>query len=176
MGGASIAQPTCMATSRVPFRIGNGYDIHRLVPSRPLIIGGVEISHYKGLLGHSDADVLIHAIIDAVLGALALGDIGQLFPPEDPRWKDANSLKLLAVVKQVISARSWTVNNVDSVVIAEKPKFRPHIEAMRENIAHVLGVSKEQVSIKATTNEQLGAIGQEEAIAAQAVVLLVMED
>lgn len=165
-----------MATSRVPFRIGNGYDIHRLVPSRPLIIGGVEISHYKGLLGHSDADVLIHAIIDAVLGALALGDIGQLFPPEDPRWKDANSLKLLAVVKQVISARSWTVNNVDSVVIAEKPKLRPHIEAMRENIAHVLGVSKEQVSIKATTNEQLGAIGQEEAIAAQAVVLLVMED
>ena len=165
-----------MATPRVPFRIGNGYDIHRLVPSRPLIVGGVEINHHKGLLGYSDADVLTHAIIDAMLGALALGDIGQHFPPVHPQWKDANSLKLLAEVNRIITDLRWAVSNVDSVLIAEKPKFSPHVATMRENIARVLGVAKEQVSVKATTNEQLGAIGREEAIAAQAVVLLAKED
>lgn len=156
----------------VNLRIGNGYDIHRLVMGRPLILGGIEIAHEFGLDGHSDSDVLTHAIMDAMLGALSLGDIGHYFPPDDPKWKGANSLMLLAQVNQLIRERGWQVSNIDSVVIAERPKLKPHILAMRDRLASVLQVSPEQVGIKATTNEKLGPIGQEEGIAAHAVALL----
>ena len=153
-------------------RIGNGYDIHRLVPERPLILGGVEISHHLGLLGHSDADALTHAIMDAMLGALSLGDIGHYFPPSDPKWEGANSLFLLQKVNQLIQQRGWHVGNIDSVIIAEKPKMKPHLAAMQEKLAHTLNTRHDQVAIKATTNEKLGPVGQEEGIAVYAVVLL----
>ena len=153
-------------------RIGNGYDIHRLVPGRPLILGGIEISHTVGLLGHSDADVLIHGIMDAMLGALSLGDIGHYFPPTDPEWAGANSLILLEKVHDLIQAKGWRIGNIDSVIVAEKPKLKPHLLRMREKLATVLGVDIELVSIKATTNEQLGPVGREEGIAAYSVVLL----
>lgn len=156
-------------------RIGNGYDIHRLVTGRPLILGGVEIAHTVGLLGHSDADVLTHAIMDAMLGALSLGDIGHYFPPTDPQWQGANSLKLLEQVNQLIIDKGWQINNIDSVIIAEKPKMKPHLNAMRANLAETLKINPEQVGIKATTNEQLGPVGREEGIAVYAVVLLVKE-
>lgn len=155
------------------FRIGNGYDIHPLVPDRPLLLGGVKIPHPLGLLGNTDADVLTHAIIDALLGALCLGDIGHHFPPNDPKVKNARSLDMLQEVVKMMSARSWRVNNVDTVVVAEQPKLMPHLDSMRENIASVLDVSKDCVSVKAKTNEQLGPVGREEGIAAYAVVLLV---
>lgn len=154
-------------------RIGNGYDIHRLVEGRPLILGGLEISHSVGLLGHSDADVLTHAIMDALLGALSLGDIGHYFPPSDPQWAGANSLLLLAQVNQLIQERGWQIGNLDSVIVAERPKLKPHLPQMREKLAQTLMISPEQVSIKATTNEQLGPVGREEGIAAYAVALLV---
>ena len=155
-------------------RIGNGYDMHRLVPDRPLILGGQRLVHPDGLGldGHSDADVLVHAIMDALLGALSLGDIGQHFPPEDPRWKGADSLVLLEQVMALVRDRGWGVANVDSVVIAERPKLKPHIEAMRCAIATRIGIAPEQVGVKATTNEQLGPEGREEGISAQAVALL----
>ena len=153
-------------------RIGNGYDIHRLVPGRPLILGGIEISHTVGLLGHSDADVLTHGIMDAMLGALSLGDIGHYFPPTDPEWAGANSLILLEKVHDLIQAKGWRIGNIDSVIVAEKPKLKPHLLRMREKLASVLGVDIELVSIKATTNEQLGPVGREEGIAAYSVVLL----
>jgi 2-C-methyl-D-erythritol 2,4-cyclodiphosphate synthase len=153
-------------------RIGNGYDIHRLVPDRPLILGGVKIEHSLGLLGHSDADVLTHAIMDAMLGALSLGDIGHYFPPSDPAWKDADSLKLLAQVDQLVRDKGWQIGNIDSVIVAERPKLKPHIAAMRDRLASVLQLQPEQVGIKATTNEKLDATGREEGIAAYAVVLL----
>ena len=153
-------------------RIGNGYDIHRLVPGRPLILGGIEISHTVGLLGHSDADVLTHGIMDAMLGALSLGDIGHYFPPTDPEWAGANSLVLLEKVHDLIQAKGWRIGNIDSVIVAEKPKLKPHLLRMREKLASVLGVDIELVSIKATTNEQLGPVGREEGIAAYSVVLL----
>lgn len=153
-------------------RIGNGYDMHRLVPGRPLILGGVSIEHELGLLGHSDADVLTHAIMDSLLGALNLGDIGLHFPPSDPQWKGADSLRLLEQVGQMVSERQWVVTNIDSVVVAERPKLKPHIVAMRQTLAEVLKVSADQVSVKATTNEKLGPTGREEGIAAYAVVLL----
>ncbi|MFN7567128.1 MAG: 2-C-methyl-D-erythritol 2,4-cyclodiphosphate synthase [Microcystis sp.] len=156
-------------------RIGNGYDIHRLVTGRPLILGGVEIAHTVGLLGHSDADVLTHAIMDAMLGALSLGDIGHYFPPTDPQWQGANSLKLLEQVNQLIIDKGWRINNIDSVIVAEKPKMKPHLSAMRANLAETLKINPEQVGIKATTNEQLGPVGREEGIAVYAVVLLVKE-
>ncbi|MCZ8040322.1 MAG: 2-C-methyl-D-erythritol 2,4-cyclodiphosphate synthase [Microcystis sp. LE17-20A] len=156
-------------------RIGNGYDIHRLVTGRPLILGGVEIAHTVGLLGHSDADVLTHAIMDAMLGALSLGDIGHYFPPTDPQWQGANSLKLLEQVNQLIIDKGWQINNIDSVIIAEKPKMKPHLIAMRAKLAATLKINPEQVGIKATTNEQLGPVGREEGIAVYAVVLLVKE-
>jgi 2-C-methyl-D-erythritol 2,4-cyclodiphosphate synthase len=153
-------------------RIGNGYDIHRLVPDRPLILGGVRIEHSLGLLGHSDADVLTHAIMDAMLGALSLGDIGHYFPPSDPAWKDADSLKLLVQVDQLVRQRGWQVGNIDSVIVAERPKLKPHIAAMRDRLAAVLHLQPDQVGVKATTNEKLDATGREEGIAAYAVVLL----
>ena len=153
-------------------RIGNGYDMHRLVPERPLILGGIKIEHSLGLLGHSDADVLTHAIMDAMLGALSLGDIGHYFPPTDPKWEGADSLKLLEQVDQLIQGKGWQVCNIDSVVIAERPKLKPHIAAMRDRLAEVLNLQPDQVGVKATTNEKLDATGREEGIAAYAVVLL----
>jgi 2-C-methyl-D-erythritol 2,4-cyclodiphosphate synthase len=153
-------------------RIGNGYDIHQLVSDRPLILGGIQIPHHLGLLGHSDADVLTHAIMDAMLGALSLGDIGHYFPPTDPQWKGADSLKLLAQVNQLIHTRGWQISNLDSVIVAERPKIKPHIQSMRDRIAEVLQIAPEQVGIKATTNEKMDAVGREEGIAAYAVALL----
>ena len=155
-------------------RIGNGYDIHRLVPGRPLILGGQTLEHPAGLGldGHSDADVLVHAIMDALLGALSLGDIGKYFPPTDPKWKGADSLVLLEQVMGLVRERGWSVVNVDSVVIAERPKFKPHIEAMRAAIAESMSLQPDQVGVKATTNEKLGAEGREEGISCQAVALL----
>jgi len=153
-------------------RIGNGYDIHRLVPDRPLILGGIHIPHELGLLGHSDADVLTHAIMDAMLGALSLGDIGHYFPPSDPQWAGADSQVLLAKVYSLLQERNWQIGNIDAVVIAERPKLKPHITAMRDRLAHALSLAPEQVSIKATTNEKLDAVGNEDGIAAYAVVLL----
>jgi 2-C-methyl-D-erythritol 2,4-cyclodiphosphate synthase len=153
-------------------RIGNGYDIHRLVRDRPLILGGISIEHELGLLGHSDADVLTHAIMDAMLGALSLGDIGHYFPPTDPQWKGADSLQLLEQVHQLIQSKGWQINNIDAVVVAERPKLKPHIAAMRDRLASVLHLTADQVGVKATTNEKLDAVGREEGIAAYAVVLL----
>jgi len=146
-----------------------------LVTGRPLILGGVEIAHTVGLLGHSDADVLTHAIMDAMLGALSLGDIGHYFPPTDPQWQGANSLKLLEQVNQLIIDKGWQINNIDSVIVAEKPKMKSHLIAMRAKLAATLKINPEQVGIKATTNEQLGPVGREEGIAVYAVVLLVKE-
>lgn len=159
--------------SSMNIRIGNGYDIHRLVVDRPLILAGVEISHKLGLLGHSDADVLTHAIMDAMLGALSLGDIGHYFPPTDPQWAGASSLVLLAKVHQLVREQGWQISNIDSVVVAEQPKLKPHIQTMRARLASVLELEPEQVGIKATTNEKLGPVGREEGIAAHAIVLLV---
>ncbi len=154
-------------------RIGNGYDIHRLTTDRRLILGGVEISHSLGLLGHSDADVLTHAIMDAMLGALSLGDIGHYFPPSDDKWAGADSLMLLDRVNNLIQERGWRVGNIDSVVVAERPKLKPHIEKMRDKLAGVLQIESNQVGVKATTNEKLGPVGEEKGICAYAVVLLI---
>ena len=155
-------------------RIGNGYDIHRLVPGRELILGGVNIPHPDGLglEGHSDADVLAHSITDALLGSLALGDLGKYFPPEDPQWKDADSLLLLEKVVSLIRERGWQVVNVDAVIVAERPKLKPHIDSMRRNLAERIGVTVESVGVKATTNERLGPEGREEGISSHAVALL----
>ncbi|BBD59262.1 2-C-methyl-D-erythritol 2,4-cyclodiphosphate synthase [Nostoc sp. HK-01] len=157
-------------------RIGNGYDIHRLVSDRALILGGIQIPHELGLLGHSDADVLTHAIMDAMLGALSLGDIGHYFPPSDPQWAGADSLILLTQVHQLIKEQGWQIGNIDSVVVAERPKLKPHIEKMRSKLATVLELQPNQIGIKATTNEKLGPVGREEGICAYAVVLLVTAD
>ena len=155
-------------------RIGNGYDTHRLVEGRPLILGGQRLEHPDGLGldGHSDADVLVHAVMDALLGALSLGDIGKYFPPTDPRWKGADSLVLLEQVVALVKERGWQVVNVDSVVIAERPKLKPHIEAMRGAIALRMGLDPDQVGVKATTNERLGPEGREEGMSCHAVALL----
>ncbi|MGD1865378.1 MAG: 2-C-methyl-D-erythritol 2,4-cyclodiphosphate synthase [Phormidesmis sp.] len=153
-------------------RIGNGYDIHRLQGGRKLILGGIDIPHTKGLLGHSDADALTHAIMDAMLGALSLGDIGLYFPPSDPQWAGADSQMLLTQVNQLVGDRGWKVGNIDSVVIAEQPKLKPHIQSMRDRLATTLTLEPEQIGIKATTHEKLGPLGQEEGIAAYAVALL----
>ncbi|MEM8718078.1 MAG: 2-C-methyl-D-erythritol 2,4-cyclodiphosphate synthase [Cyanobacteria bacterium P01_G01_bin.39] len=154
-------------------RIGNGYDIHSLTAERPLILGGVTIPHRLGLLGHSDADVLTHAIMDALLGALGMGDIGHYFPPSDPQWKGADSLVLLEQVLSLISSQGWQIGNIDSTVVAEQPKLKPHLKMMRSTLAQVMGIEIEQISIKATTNEKLGPVGREEGICAYAVVLLI---
>lgn len=153
-------------------RIGHGYDVHRLVEGRKLIVGGVEIPHEKGLLGHSDADVLLHAISDALLGAAALGDIGCLFPDTDERFKGADSLLLLKEVVAVLKENGYTVVNIDSTLLAQRPKMRPHIDEMRKNIADACGISVGFVSIKATTEEKLGFTGREEGISAHAVCLI----
>ncbi len=153
-------------------RIGNGYDIHRLAPERKLILGGIDIPHTLGLLGHSDADALTHAIMDAMLGALSLGDIGLYFPPSDPKWAGADSQKLLEQVNELIQSRGWEIGNIDSVVIAEQPKLKPHIATMRDRLATTLAIEPDRIGIKATTHEKLGPLGQEEGIAAHAVVLL----
>lgn len=159
----------------IKIRIGNGYDIHQLGAGRPLILGGVEIPHELGLVGHSDADVLTHAIMDAMLGALSLGDIGHYFPPTDPQWAGADSLMLLSKVHQLVQDKGWQVGNIDSVVVAERPKLKPHIAIMRDRLATVLQVQPDRIAIKATTNEKLGPVGREEGIAAYAVILLFEE-
>jgi 2-C-methyl-D-erythritol 2,4-cyclodiphosphate synthase len=153
-------------------RVGIGYDVHRLVSGRPLILGGVRIPHALGLEGHSDADVLLHAITDALLGAVALGDIGTHFPDTDPRWKNADSRELLRQVVSEIKSRGWRILNVDSTVAMQRPKLRPHIEEMRSAIAAVLEVDVQAVSVKATTTERLGFVGREEGVEAHAVCLL----
>ena len=155
-------------------RIGNGYDIHRLVKGRDLIIGGVKLHHPDdlGLDGHSDADVLCHSIIDALLGALSLGDIGKYFPPTDEKWKNADSLLLLSQVIDLIRNKNWEINNIDSVIVAERPKIKPHVEIMKKNISDTLHIDKDLIGIKATTNERLGPEGREEGISCHSVVLL----
>ncbi|MBR3231226.1 MAG: 2-C-methyl-D-erythritol 2,4-cyclodiphosphate synthase [Lachnospiraceae bacterium] len=153
-------------------RIGTGYDVHRLTENRKLIIGGVEIPYEKGLLGHSDADVLLHAIMDALLGAAALGDIGLHFPDTGAEFKDIDSRVLLRRVRQLLADAGYTVENIDATIIAQRPKMRPHIEAMRNNIAEDLEISLSQVNVKATTEEGLGFTGEGLGIAAQAVCLL----
>ena len=154
------------------YRTGIGFDVHTLAEDRLLIIGGVQIPHQKGLLGHSDADVLVHAVMDAVLGALALGDIGQHFPDTDAEFKDANSMELLRHVQCLVEEKGFVCTNLDSIIIAEKPKMAPYLMEMKTNLASALKIKTEQVSIKATTTERLGVIGLEEGIAAQAIVLL----
>ncbi len=153
-------------------RIGHGYDVHRLVEGRKCIIGGVEIPYEKGLLGHSDADVLLHAVMDAVLGAMAAGDIGKLFPDNDPTYKGADSLVLTRRVAEVMVERGYRLGNIDATVIAQAPKMAPHIPLMRLNIAAAFGVEVDRVSVKATTEEKLGFTGSGEGIAAHAVCLL----
>jgi len=153
-------------------RIGHGYDVHRLVEERKLILGGVEVPYERGLLGHSDADVLTHAVMDALLGAAALGDIGQHFPDTDPAYKGADSLKLLDHVMELLAEKGWCVGNVDATVIAQRPKLAGFIPAMRANLAARMGVSPEQVNVKATTEEKLGFTGAGLGIAVHAVALL----
>ena len=153
-------------------RIGHGYDVHRLAQGRRLIVGGVDIPHSMGLLGHSDADVLLHAISDAILGAAALGDIGGMFPDTDEKWKDADSLELLKAVVNRINQEGYTVGNIDSTVIAQQPKMKPYISEMKNNIANACGVDVSQINVKATTEEGLGFSGRQEGISAHAVCLL----
>ena len=153
-------------------RVGLGYDVHPLVEGRKLILGGVEIPHTKGLLGHSDADALLHAICDALLGALSLGDLGQHFSDADPQYRGISSLKLLATVMEKIRHERFEIENIDSILIAEKPKLLPFLDQMRTNIAHCLKIEKQQVSVKATREEGLGFTGRQEGIAAKAIVLL----
>ena len=153
-------------------RVGMGYDVHKLVEGRDLIIGGVRIPHTLGLLGHSDADVLLHAIMDALLGAAGLGDIGKHFPDTDPQYKGISSMKLLSHVAELIREKGYVVENIDATIIAQKPKMRPHIPQMEENIAGALGISTDQVNVKATTEEGLGFTGTEEGISSQAICAL----
>jgi 2-C-methyl-D-erythritol 2,4-cyclodiphosphate synthase len=153
-------------------RIGHGFDVHAFAAGRRLIIGGVDIPHDRGLLGHSDADVLLHAICDALLGAAALGDIGKHFPDSDPRYKGIDSRELLRHVGGLLDGHGWRVGNVDATIIAQAPKMAPHIAAMREHIAEDIGIAADQVNVKATTTERLGFTGREEGIAAEAVCLI----
>ena len=154
-------------------RIGTGYDVHRLAEGLPLWLGGVQVPHTHGLVGHSDADVLLHAICDALLGAAAMGDIGKHFPDTDPQYKGISSLKLLAHVGNLLKVNGFTVGNIDSTVVAQRPKLAPYIPQMRQNIADTLGIDTDMVSVKATTTEHLGFEGREEGISAQAVALIV---
>lgn len=154
------------------FRVGTGYDVHALVAGRRLVLGGVEIESDRGLAGHSDADVLVHAVASALLGGLALGDLGSHFPDDEERYRGVSSLDLLSTVRSEVAARGWSVANCDSTIIAERPRLAPHVARMRQNLARVLEIEIGCVSVKATTAEQLGALGRAEGIAAQAVVLL----
>lgn len=153
-------------------RVGIGYDVHRLAEGRDLILGGVDIPYEKGLLGHSDADVLVHAVMDALLGAAALGDIGRHFPDTDPEYKGISSVRLLEHVSRLLAQKGYTVGNVDATIIAQRPKMAPYMQEMRENVAKALGVSPDKISIKATTEEGLGFTGRGEGIASQAVACL----
>ena len=163
-----------MTNCSLKFRIGNGYDIHRLIEGRKLILGGVTLKHPDnlGLDGHSDADVLTHSIMDALLGALSLGDIGKYFPPSDDKWKGANSLFLLSEIIDLIRKKGWDINNIDSVIVAERPKIKPYLELMKKNISNTLQIDDSFIGIKATTNEKLGPEGREEGISCHSVVLL----
>ena len=163
-----------MKNSSPRLRIGNGYDIHKLVEGRKLIIGGVILHHPNnlGLDGHSDADVLTHSIMDALLGAISLGDIGKYFPPSDEKWKNSDSLFLLSKVIKLIRDEGWEINNIDSVLVAERPKIMPHIKFMKKNISKILNIDENLIGIKATTNEKLGPEGREEGISCHSVVLL----
>lgn len=158
------------------FRIGQGYDIHKLAAGRKLIIGGIEIPYEKGLLGHSDADVLIHSIIDALFGALALGDIGTHFPDNNPAYKDIDSLLLLKETYQIIKNNGYKINNIDNTIIAQEPKMKPYIPLMQEKLSNALEIEKDLISIKAKTMEEQDAIGEKKAIAAQSIVLLTKKD
>lgn len=162
-----------MLIPEVTMRIGQGYDVHRLINGRPLIIGGVDIPYEKGLLGHSDADVLTHAVMDALLGAAALGDIGMHFPDTDNRLEGADSIELLKAVRGILKTAGFEINNIDSTVIAQQPKLRPYIDKMRKNIADALELDISRVSVKATTEERLGFTGREEGIAAQAIAAVI---
>lgn len=153
-------------------RIGHGYDVHKLTEGRKLIIGGVDIPYKMGLLGHSDADVLTHAVMDALLGAAALGDIGGLFPDNDPKYEGADSLKLLSEVCRIIYEKGYKISNIDATIIAQQPKMKPHIEQMRKNFAQVCSVDIDRINVKATTEEHLGFTGREEGISAHCVCLL----
>ena len=157
------------------YRIGQSTDIHQLVIGRKLILGGVEIEHTKGLLGHSDADVVLHAIAESILGALALGDLGKHFPDNDPTYKDMNSLWMLTKVYDLMKREGYKINNLDALIMIEQPKMAPHIEKMRENVANALQCNINQVSIKATRGEKLGFVGNEEGVQAQCVVLLLKD-
>lgn len=163
MSGHSVAHP----------RIGLGYDLHRLTEGRPFVMGGVHIPHHKGPLGHSDGDVLCHAIADALLGAAAMGDIGIWFPPGDPKFAGANSLELLKIVVGALSERGFSIINVDTVIVCEEPKISPHYNLMRTRLAVALGVEVDRVSVKATTNEGIGEIGTGEAVAAKAIAMII---
>ncbi len=154
------------------FRIGNGYDVHRLVSGRKLIIGGVDIPYSMGLDGHSDADVLLHAICDALLGACGAGDIGQYFPDTDPQWKGVSSILLLEKVGDICHQKGFRISNIDSIIVAQKPKLSPHMQSMKQNIRTALGLEEERVNVKATTTEKLGFEGNEEGISAHAIALL----
>ncbi|MCB0766747.1 MAG: 2-C-methyl-D-erythritol 2,4-cyclodiphosphate synthase [Flavobacteriales bacterium] len=154
------------------FRVGFGFDVHQLVEGRELWLGGVLIPHHRGALGHSDADVLLHAVCDALLGAAGLGDIGRHFPDTDDRWKGADSKLLLKEVVRLLGEKGWQVGNVDCTLILEKPRIMPHVPAMRSTIAPILGVAEDAVNIKATTNEKMGFVGREEGVAAHAVALI----
>lgn len=167
-----INKPEKSEKERMIMRIGMGYDVHRLVPGRDLILGGVTMDYEMGLLGHSDADVLLHAIMDALLGAAALGDIGKHFPDTDPAYKGASSIRLMEHVRELIRREGFSVENVDATIIAERPKMRPYIDQMRENIARALDVELSRINVKATTEEGLGFTGTGEGISAQAVCLL----
>ncbi len=153
-------------------RIGNGYDVHRLTEGRKLILGGIEIPHTKGVLGHSDGDVLVHAIMDSMLGALALGDIGQHFPDDDMQFKNIDSCILLEKVKDLIDEKGYKIINLDSIIVLQKPKIKPYIDSMRTKIAAILDISADQISIKATTEEKLGFTGDEDGVKSYCVVLL----
>lgn len=154
------------------FRIGHGYDVHKITDGRKMIIGGVEIPYERGLLGHSDADVLVHAVMDAILGALGLGDIGRHFPDTDERYRGISSMKLLSEVANMLSKRGASVVNIDATIVLQKPKIAPYIDGMVENISSVLGIEKERVNVKATTEERLGFTGREEGASAHAVAML----
>lgn len=156
----------------LPFRIGQGYDVHALTPGRKLIVGGVDIPHHSGLLGHSDADVLLHAITDALLGAAGLGDIGGMFPDTDPRWKGADSRMLLREAMAAVTRAGWRLGNLDATIIAQAPRVKPYVAAMQANIAADLSVTAEAVNIKGKTTERLGFVGRGEGIAAEAIALL----